>query len=191
MEANMANSVLVNSNAAAAGSSDERVTGTIFADRLFGGFGDDTVIGGGGNDTIYGGDGQDDLYGGTGNDQLYGNAGSDLMAGGTGSDAFIFNTRPAGTGAAEMDYILDFQSNDIVVLDNADFPSLGAAGWLPAYMFKAVGTGAAVDSNDRLIYNKLSGVLTYDWNGSATGGRIVLADFSGEPTLTAHDIYII
>jgi serralysin len=190
MEANMANSVLVNSNAAF-GTWDERVTGTIFADRLFGGFGDDTVIGAGGNDTIYGGDGQDDLYGGAGNDLLYGNEGSDLMAGGTGSDAFIFNTRPAGTGAAEMDYILDFQSNDIVVLDNADFPSLGAAGWLPDYMFKAVGTGASVDINDRLIYNKLSGVLTYDFNGSQSGGRIVLADFSGQPNVTADDIYII
>ena len=187
----MATSVLVNSNAASASGWDERVTGTIYADRLFGGFGDDTVIGGSGNDTIYGGDGQDDLYGGSGSDLLYGNEGSVLMSGGSGSDAFFFNTRPAGDGGAEMDYILDFQTNDIVALDNADFPSLGAAGWLPDWMFKAVGTGASVDSNDRLVYNKLSGVLTYDWNGSATGGRIVLADFSGQPNLTANDIYII
>ena len=187
----MAQSNLVSSNAAAASSWDERVTGTIYADRLFGGFGDDTIIGGSGNDTLYGGEGQDDLYGGSGNDLLYGNKDSDLLAGGTGSDAFIFNTRPEGDGRAEMDYILDFQSNDLVFLDNADFPSLGAAGWLPSYMFKAVGTGASVDSNDRLVYNKLSGVLTYDWNGSATGGRIVLADFSGEPALSAADFYII
>jgi serralysin len=191
MEAKMANSVLVNSNAVSLGTWDERVTGTVFADRLFGGFGDDTIIGAGGNDTIYGGDGLDDLYGGAGNDLLYGNEGSDLMVGGTGSDAFIFNTRPEGTGAAEMDYILDFKSNDVVILDNADFPSLGAAGWLPAFMFKTVGTRASVDSNDRLVYNKLSGVLTYDFNGSQSGGRIVLADFSGNPTLTADDFYII
>ena len=48
-----------------------------------------------------------------------------------------------------------------------------------------------VDANDRLIYNEKTGVLTYDFNGSASGGRIVLADFAGNPHLTADDFYIV
>lgn len=161
------------------------------ADRLYGGTGDDVLYGETGNDTLYGGSGQDDLYGGSGNDLLYGEEGSDLLVGGTGADAFVFTTRPAGTGTAEMDFIFDFDAQDVVALDNADFPSLGAAGWLPSWMFKVVGNGGVVDSDDRLVYNQRTGVLTYDWNGSATGGRIVLADFTGNPVLTADDFYIV
>jgi serralysin len=169
---------------------NDRLTGTSVSDRLYGGFGDDSLTGSYGNDTLYGGQGQDDLYGGSGNDFLLGGAGSDLLVGGSGTDSFIFHTRPAGDGAAEIDYVLDFTSEDVIALDNAAFPSLGAQGWLPAWMFKAVGDGGVVDANDRVIYNTLTGVLTYDWNGSATGGRIVIAEFTNDPVITADDIFI-
>ncbi len=182
----LSNSVLVSATA-----TNYRITGTWYSDRLVGGTGNDTILGYGGNDTLIGGAGNDQLYGGTGSDLLYGGSGRDVLSGGAGSDAFIFNTRPAGDGTAEMDIILDYDALDIVVLDNDAFPSLGVAGYLPSYMFKVVGTGGVVDSNDRLVYNSTTGVLTYDFNGSASGGRIVLADFAGNPALTASDFYII
>ncbi len=168
-----------------------RITGTYLSDRLVGSSGQDTISGYDGNDTLIGGAGNDQLYGGAGTDLLYGGAGRDVLSGGGGSDAFVFNTRPAGNGVAEMDIILDYDALDVVVLDNAAFPSLGGAGYLAAYMFKVVGFGGAVDANDRLIYNGKTGVLTYDSNGSASGGQIVLADFAGNPVLTADDFFII
>jgi hypothetical protein len=79
----------------------------------------------------------------------------------------------------------------VIVLDNDAFPSLGGAGYLAAHLFKVVGFGGVVDANDRLIYNGKTGVLTYDFNGSASGGQIVLADFAGNPVLTTDDFFVI
>jgi serralysin len=168
-----------------------QITGTFFNDRLTGYSGNDTIIGGAGNDTLTGGAGRDVLSGGSGSDLLYGGTGSDVLYGGTGSDAFIFNTRPLGDGLAEMDFVQDFTQSDIVAIDNDAFAGLGGSGWLAAYMFKVVGFGGVVDSTDRLIYNAATGVLTYDANGSGTGGRVVLADFAGNPNLTADNIFVV
>lgn len=168
-----------------------QIKGTIFNDRLTGSYGNDVIYGGSGNDTLTGGAGRDMLFGGSGNDLLYGGSGADILSGGLGSDAFIFNTRPAGDGLAEMDIVQDYTQSDLVAIDNDAFPSLGRSGWLPTHMFKVVGYGGVVDADDRLIYNAQTGVLTYDWNGSGAGGRIVLADFTGNPALTADHIYIV
>jgi Ca2+-binding RTX toxin-like protein len=168
-----------------------KITGTIFDDRLTGSFGNDTISGGLGNDTLTGGAGRDVLAGGAGNDLLYGGAGADVLTGGLGSDAFIFNTRPAGNGLAEMDVVQDYSRSDLVVFDNDAFTGLGAAGWLNPAMFKVVGYGGVVDADDRLIYNARTGVLTYDANGSGTGGQVVIADFAGNPQLTADHIFIV
>ncbi len=170
---------------------NDRLIGTIWADRLYGGAGNDLLSAGGGNDTLYGGSGRDTLYGGAGSDLLYGGTGLDVLIGGSGADAFVFNTRPAGDGWAEADIIRDFASNDMLAIDNAAFASLGAAGWLASWMFKVVGGGGVVDSNDRLVYNQNTGYLTYDWNGSASGGRVLIAELDGAPTLTAADIYVL
>ena len=167
------------------------VAGTLWNDRITGSFGNDTLYGGAGNDTLTGGAGRDMLFGGAGNDLLYGGAGADVLTGGAGSDAFIFNTRPAGDGLSEMDIVQDYTRADIVAIDNDAFAGLGGTGWLAAHMFKVVGFGGVVDADDRLIYNARTGVLTYDANGSGTGGRVVLSDFSGNPALTADHILII
>jgi Ca2+-binding RTX toxin-like protein len=169
----------------------DRITGSLGSDRILAGGGDDTVFGGEGADTIFGQTGDDALYGGSGNDLLYGGADQDFLVGGSGADAFVFATRPAGNGWAEIDAIFDFVREDMIAIDNDLYPALGSqAGYLAASAFKVVGTGAAVDANDRIIYNQLTGVLSYDWNGSATGGRVALADLTNSPTLTSGDIYI-
>ncbi len=77
------------------------VTGTNFADKLYGGVYSDTLIGGGGNDYINGGngliesngdnildggEGDDTLVSGTGNDSINGGAGNDSITGGGGID---------------------------------------------------------------------------------------------------------
>lgn len=169
----------------------DRIYGTTRSDRILAAGGDDTVTGNAGNDTIFGQSGDDALYGGSGNDLLYGGADQDFLVGGSGADAFVFATRPAGDGWAEIDTIFDFAREDMIAIDNDLYPALGGTtGYLAAWAFKVVGEGASVDQNDRIIYNKLTGVLSYDWNGSASGGRVALADLTGNPTLTAGDIYI-
>lgn len=169
----------------------DRISGSNLSDRILAGGGNDTVFGNGGNDTIFGQTGNDALYGGAGSDLLYGGAGQDFLVGGSGADAFVFATRPAGNGWAEIDTVFDFVREDLIAIDNDLYPALGSqSGFLAASAFKVVGTGASVDANDRIIYNQLTGVLSYDWNGSATGGRVALADLTNNPTLTAGDIYI-
>jgi len=91
----------------------ENLTGTSFADTLFGNSannqidgraGDDTlsgyrgndgVRGGLGNDTISGGDGIDSLYGQDGNDVLDGGTGADRLNGGAGNDTATYATATA------------------------------------------------------------------------------------------------
>ena len=75
----------------------EDITGSTFADTIYGdGFanilvaldGADYVYGGGGNDGIFGGNGADVLYGGDGDDAIRGGAGNDILIGEAGNDAF-------------------------------------------------------------------------------------------------------
>lgn len=72
------------------------VTGSAYADRVYGNIGNDNISGKGGADILYGGDGNDrldggdlvdQLYGGVGNDILIGNLGNDYLYGGDGNDA--------------------------------------------------------------------------------------------------------
>lgn len=60
-------------------------------DRMTGGVLDDTLYGDEGNDKLYGLDGADALYGGLGNDRLDGGAGDDWLVGDDGSDSFAAN----------------------------------------------------------------------------------------------------
>ena len=47
---------------------------------------------------------------------------------------------------------------------------------------------AALDANDRIIYN--NGTLTYDRNGNLAGGVQVIAFLSGKPALSNTDILL-
>ncbi|WP_421577609.1 calcium-binding protein [Shinella sp. M31] len=96
----------------------ENLTGTSFADTLFGNSadnqldgraGDDTlsgyrgndgVRGGLGNDTLSGGDGTDALYGQDGNDVLDGGTGADRLNGGIGNDTASYASAKAGVVAS-------------------------------------------------------------------------------------------
>ena len=68
------------------------VTGTGFADMIFGGYTDDTMRGGDGDDVIASFEGNDQLFGGTGNDTFmfhYGD-GNDEVTVGDGADTIFF-----------------------------------------------------------------------------------------------------
>ena len=64
----------------------ENLTGSAFADSLFGNDQDNRLDGGDGHDFLRGNEGNDSLYGGLGDDYLSGSVGDDLMDGGDGID---------------------------------------------------------------------------------------------------------
>ncbi len=75
------------------------------------------------------------------------------------------------------------------VISNAVLPIPGKPGPLKADYFFA-GT-AAHDADDRIIYNKANGFVTFDSNGDLPGGTTLLAVLMTRPMLTARDFVVI
>ena len=97
-------------------------------------------------------------------DRLFGEAGNDILAGGAGNDIFVFNT--ALNSATNRDIVADFtHGQDKLWLDNAVMTRLGAGvHTLSAAFFRA--GPAAADANDYIVYNRASGLLSYDADGN-------------------------
>ncbi|MCA3276520.1 MAG: calcium-binding protein, partial [Roseomonas sp.] len=131
--------------------------------------------GGIGNDTLSGGDLADRLFGDAGNDMLNGGAGADSLNGGAGSDQFIFNT---ALSLANVDTIVGYSAiDDVILLDDVVFTTLGSPGVLTAGAFKA-GT-AATDADDRIIFNGATGALLYDSDGVGGVAAVQFATLTG------------
>jgi len=139
------------------------------------------------NDHIFGRWGDDWLYGGAGNDWLHGGAGRDHLFGGTGQDAFVFD-RKARPG--NVDKIADFSvRDDTIWIENAVFGKIGHAGVLKKGAFW---TGeAAHDAGDRVIYDKKSGVLYYDRDGTGDAQQVQFAQLAKNLKLTHNDFLVI
>src|SRR6478736_8246192 len=113
------------------------------------------------------------------NDRVAGGLGNDRLTGGAGLDKFVFDTKP---GAANRDVVTDFNHvQDTFQLDNAVFTKLGHTGPLKAGFFHL--GAAAADADDHIIYNKATGALIYDANGSAAGGAVQFATLVNKPAL--------
>ena len=91
----------------------ENLTGSKYADKLYGDAKANALNGGSGNDMLSGGAGADTLRGGTGNDTLSGGAGADDLYGGAGRDTFSFKALSDSTlTASGRDTIFDFSRAD-------------------------------------------------------------------------------
>jgi serralysin len=164
------------------------IAGNGYNNTLTGTAGAEVIQGLGGRDTLYGQAGNDRLEGGSGNDSLYGGAGLDQLLGGSGSDSFVFNT--ALDAASNVDQILDFSTvYDTIGLENAIFTALTGTGTLSSSAFH-VGA-AAHDVTDRVIYDRGTGALTYDADGTGATAAIKFAQLSPGLALTASDFIII
>jgi Ca2+-binding RTX toxin-like protein len=166
------------------------ITGNDAANTLSGAVGNDTLIGNAGDDTLLGGAGNDRLLGDAGSDTLIGGVGRDTLTGGADNDFFVFN---APLSAANRDVITDFSNlagnNDTFRLENAVMTKLGPAGALNAAFFHA--GAAAHDANDHIIYNKATGALFYDADGTGAHAAIQFATLTNHATLSAHDFAVI
>jgi Ca2+-binding RTX toxin-like protein len=160
-------------------------------DSLAGNGGGDRLLGEAGNDVLNGGLGNDILDGGIGNDTLFGGAGKDTLTGGANIDYFVFNT--ALNAVTNLDRVTDFShADDTFRLENAVFTKLGAGAGVhqlnPAFFRAGI---KALDGNDYIVYNKASGVLSYDNDGNGAHVAIAFAVLISKPVLAANDFVVI
>ena len=153
--------------------------GTPRADVLKGTDGIDGFYGMGGNDIIYGYGGYDALAGGTGNDRLYG---------GKGNDNFIFESKL--NAKTNVDRIMDFKSSedDTISLSRSVFKKTGSYGALKEAAFYA--GRKAHDKDDRIIYDKKTGSLYYDPDGTGSAAQIKFAILANKAAITHADFAI-
>lgn len=156
----------------------ELVSGTPYADRITGDAGDNTIQGGAGNDV---------LSGGLGNDTLWGGPGADTLTGGGGADTFVFERYNETT----FDTIRDFVHGVDHIALTSSFEVLGllSRGALPTSAF--VSGLAATTADQHIIYDRQSGALYYDDDGSGVHAQVQIALLAGRPALTASDFALI
>jgi Ca2+-binding RTX toxin-like protein len=152
------------------------------------------LTGNGSDNAITGNRGKNTMKGEAGNDKLAGGLGNDTLTGGSGKDAFIFNSKP--NKKSNLDQITDFKTvHDSVWLDNAVFRKIGSKGTAdhPVKMNKAFFTTGdkAKDKNDFIIYNKKTGVLSYDADGTGAGAAVEIASLRTKASLTYKDFFVI
>jgi Ca2+-binding RTX toxin-like protein len=177
---------------------DDRIVGAFGNDMLYGESGEDLIWGRSGDDWLRGGTNSDKVYGEAGEDTINGGTGIDRLSGGTGGDVFVFDSK-LGTARTDrkvnFDTITDFNPRgDSLWLDNAVFKKLGS-GTLsnPKQLNKKYFTVGedAKDRNDYLIYNKKTGVLSYDADGSGSKEAVEFAQLKKGLALTYKDILVI
>ncbi|WP_262029594.1 calcium-binding protein [Microvirga sp. Mcv34] len=157
-------------------------------DRLSGLAGNDELNGSGGNDMLLGGGGNDSLYGGNGDDTLIGGNGNDAMYRGAGKDVFVFDTKP--NVKTNVEYLYDFNpADDTIHLKLSAFKGVGKKGALSKAAFW---TGTKVhDSNDHILYNKKTGALFFDPDGTGSKPALQIAVMLKNLKLTYKDFFIV
>lgn len=159
--------------------------GNSLANKISGNGANNSLDGGSGNDTLIGGGGIDTLIGGTGNDSIAGGAGADRLTGNAGKDRFVFKSKAEG-----RDTITDFAVvDDTIDVSKAGFGGgLTAGAAITAAQFR-LGTRAG-DASDRFIYNRTTGALLFDSDGTGAIASIQFAQLSTGLALTNNDIFV-
>ncbi|MEQ1671210.1 MAG: calcium-binding protein, partial [Hyphomicrobium sp.] len=147
------------------------LTGNEFRQVMRGNDGVNTILGGGGNDSLYG-------YGG--GDILESHAGNDHLFGGAGVDYFQF--RQAQSATSGIDRIYDFTVADFIRIDAT---AVNADTALAADAF-VLGT-AALDNNDRVLYDQTTGAVYFDADGTGAQTKWLFAVLDSKPEITAAD----
>jgi trimeric autotransporter adhesin len=159
------------------------ITGNAVSNFIDGGIGNDTISGGGEIDLLGGGAGNDTITGGTGNDLIAGGIGKDDLTGDAGADAFIFNEL-----SPLFDTIQDFLpgTDNIVVLSTAFGGGLAAGDSIA--VTNAVGPAGI---GAQMVYNSVTGNLTWDTNGTVAGGATLFAKLDPGLTLSSADFEVV
>jgi Ca2+-binding RTX toxin-like protein len=128
------------------------------------------------------------VWGNHGNNIINGAGGNDELTGLVGQDSFLFNT--ALNAATNLDVITDFSvADDTIQLDDDVFSSSLGLGNISAG--ELVIGAAALDANDRIIYNDATGALFYDSDGVGGTAQIQFATLSTGLALTNLDFLVV
>jgi Ca2+-binding RTX toxin-like protein len=162
------------------------VTASLLTGSATGGTGVDSLVsienltGSSFNDVLIGDGLNNDLRGGTGSDTIRGGGGDDILRGSGGNqgdgvrDVFVFDTLLQGPdGESNYDKIVAFEANglDRIQLDPAIYSVIGAQ--LDASEFRVGST--ALDANDFILFDRTTGNLFYDADGSGAGAKVLFA----------------
>lgn len=150
---------------------------------------DDLLIGRDGSDILIGYLGDDTLKGGKDNDWLFDYAGTNKFFGGAGHDTFGFQLFASGgvTEADTVGKIKDFVKGEDLINLTTSIADLPFGKLAKEYFHK--GTGAE-DGNDFIIYDKATGKIFVDYDGSATGEQIHFASVTPGLKLQSHDFIV-
>ncbi|MEO1313617.1 MAG: LamG-like jellyroll fold domain-containing protein, partial [Pseudomonadota bacterium] len=140
---------------------------------------DDDLMGTGSGEKMLGRGGDDEIKGQAGNDFISGGRGDDTLEGGAGMDKFAFRK----IEKAGLDEITDFTSGeDMIVFRGAN---LNLSGDLADAVSLS---GQAEDANDRVIYDKDTGMVYVDKDGTGTAyERMAIVDLENGLDLTVND----
>ncbi|MDQ4087138.1 MAG: hypothetical protein M3177_03865 [Pseudomonadota bacterium] len=180
-------------NLVLSGSRATHGTGNGSANIITGNSAGNTLKGLAGSDTLKGLRGNDDLQGGAGADHLYGGLGNDVLRGDTtssdrGVDRFYFTTAP--DASSNKDTIQDFNpADDFIHLAREVFTELGIAGPLAQDAFHTIGVGTA-DAEDRIIYDRTTGALFYDPDGTGSAAAVQFASVTPGLVLSNTDFIV-
>jgi len=175
------------------GKGNDSLRGSLGRDTLQGDSGADTLKGDSGDDSLKGGSGNDKLMGGAGADWLAGGPGKDSLYGGAGRDVFVFDGKRSAK--TNVDTLRDFSHNDDSIhLDNAFFKGIGKGfAAEPGKLLKdAFHAGkAAADAEDRILYDRATGALSYDPDGTGAAEAVRFAVLTRKPVLTPSDFFVV
>ncbi|MEH2078704.1 MAG: calcium-binding protein [Nostoc sp.] len=139
---------------------------------------------------ISGTDYNDLIVGSNGNDTLTGGKGNDSLIGGNGTDTFVFDNYNQG-----VDNLYDFNAtNDLIQISAFSFAGFSFAGGLSKGSLSAnqftLGTSATT-SNQRFIYDDITGGLYFDQDGSKSGfSQVKIAQLLSGLSLTNNNFFV-
>jgi Ca2+-binding RTX toxin-like protein len=178
----------------------QRVTGNAGANVMNGFGGTDRLNGLAGNDRLIGGADDDYLDGGAGDDVVIGGwagqGGIDFMRGGAGNDTFVFDVRAS---FGNLGRISDFSRvSDTIQLDPIAFRGVhGVLDPMPGeFRSRLLDPDAfvvgrkALDAEDRIIYDRTTGNLFYDVDGSGGEAAVKFAVLLNKPAILSTDFVI-
>lgn len=145
--------------------------------------GNDKVFAKGGGDTIYGDGGRDKLHGGKGSDTIHGGTGKDKLWGDQGQDSFLFREIDA------VDVLKDFKpGQDSILLDVTVFSALSRGTLLPNQFNDG---SAPLDGDSRILFDKTTGVVSYDRDGDGSAAAIPFARVAAGLDLTYDNFFVV
>jgi Ca2+-binding RTX toxin-like protein len=128
------------------------------------------------------------VVGNNGNNVLNGGGGNDELTGLGGADAFLFDSTL--DAMFNVDVITDFDvADDTIRLDQTIFSSSLGLGNISSS--ELVIGPAALDANDRIIYDSSTGALFYDDDGVGGNAQVQFAVLSAGLALTDLDFLVV